>query len=49
MVTENPARLLGIEERKGSIAVGKDADLLLLDDDLSVRTTIIDGRIVFER
>jgi len=46
-VTKNPARLLGIEERKGSIAVGKDADVVLLDDDLSVRTTIVGGRIVF--
>jgi N-acetylglucosamine-6-phosphate deacetylase len=46
-VTKNPARLLGIKERKGSIAVGKDADLVLLDDDLLVQTTIVGGRIVF--
>jgi N-acetylglucosamine-6-phosphate deacetylase len=46
-VTENPAKVLGIEDRKGSIAIGKDADLILLDDDLSVQTTIVDGRIVF--
>jgi N-acetylglucosamine-6-phosphate deacetylase len=46
-VTENPARLLGIEDRKGSIAVGKDADLVLLDEDLSVHTTIVGGKIVF--
>ena len=46
-VTGNPARLLGIGERKGSVAVGKDADVVLLDDDLSVRTTIVGGRIVF--
>ena len=46
-VTENPAGLLGIEDRKGSIAVGKDADLVLLEDDLSVRMTIVGGRIVF--
>ena len=46
-VTENPARLLGLADRKGSIAVGKDADLVLLDEDLSVHTTIVGGRIVF--
>ncbi len=46
-VTENPARLLGIEDRKGSIAVGKDGDLVLLDDDLSVHATIVGGRVVF--
>ena len=47
MVTENPARLLGIEQSKGSIAVGKDADLVLLGDDLSVQKTIVGGSIVF--
>jgi N-acetylglucosamine-6-phosphate deacetylase len=47
MVTENPAKVLGIEERKGSIAIGKDADLVLLNDDLSVQTTIVCGKIVF--
>lgn len=48
-VTENPARLLGIEERKGSIAPGKDADLVLLEHDCSVHTTIVGGRIVYQK
>lgn len=49
MVTENPAKVLGLADRKGSIAVGKDADLVLLDDDLSVQTTIVGGKIAFEK
>jgi N-acetylglucosamine-6-phosphate deacetylase len=32
MLTSNPARLLGLERRKGSLQAGADADLLLLDD-----------------
>ncbi len=46
-VTQNPAGLLGLEDKKGSIAPGKDADLVLLDPDCSVHTTIIAGKIVF--
>ncbi len=46
MVSTNPARLLGLEN-KGSIFVGKDADLTLLTPDLMVRETIIGGEVVF--
>lgn len=34
--TANPAKLLGIDSYKGSIEVGKEADLILLDDELKV-------------
>lgn len=43
--SENPAKALGIFDKTGSIAVGKRADLVLLDEkDLSVRGTVIGGR-----
>jgi len=48
-VTENPAKLLGLEERKGMIWLGKDADLVLLESDLSVYTTIVKGKIVYRK
>jgi N-acetylglucosamine-6-phosphate deacetylase len=48
-VTENPARLLGLDDRKGAVAAGKDADLVLLDEDLSVYATIVAGKIVFRK
>ncbi len=49
IVSTNPARLLGILECKGSIVVGKDADLTLLTPDLEVHTTIVDGRVIYQR
>jgi N-acetylglucosamine-6-phosphate deacetylase len=36
MLTLNPAKLLGIEYKKGSLRVGADADIVLLDDALNV-------------
>lgn len=43
MVTLTPARVLGIDRRKGSIAPGKDADLVALNDDFTVWRTMIGG------
>lgn len=43
--TINPAKALGIDDRYGSIAPGKYADLLLLDPDLELRTVIKRGEI----
>jgi N-acetylglucosamine-6-phosphate deacetylase len=48
-VTENPARLLGIEKRKGFIAPGRDADVILLNRDYSVNTTIVGGKVVYRQ
>lgn len=45
-VTINPARLLGIDASHGTIAPGKAADLVVLNDDLSVYATIVAGTIV---
>ena len=49
MATQNPARLLGLENKKGSITVGKDADLILIDNEFSVYTTIVNGKIIFRK
>jgi len=43
LATINPARALGIADRKGSLAVGKDADIVVLSTKGDVRQTIIGG------
>ncbi len=45
--TANPARLLGLQ-RKGTIRVGADADLVLWDDKLHAQKTWVGGRLVYE-
>jgi N-acetylglucosamine-6-phosphate deacetylase len=47
-VTENAARVLGLEQTTGCIAPGRDADLVILENDLSVHATIVAGRVVYE-
>lgn len=41
--TINPARCIGVDDKKGSIAVGKDADIVVLNDDYSVEQTYTKG------
>jgi N-acetylglucosamine-6-phosphate deacetylase len=43
MLTANPARLLGLEQRKGNLVPGADADLVLLDDQLNVTAVMTRG------
>ena len=47
-VSENPAKLLGIAESKGTVEEGKDADLVVLDNSFHVSLTMIRGSIVFK-
>ncbi len=43
----NPARVLGLDGRKGTIAEGKDADLVLFDEDFTMHYTLIGGEVVY--
>ncbi len=46
MATYNPARLLGINKRKGSLYPGKDADLVIMTNDLEVIATMVNGEVI---
>lgn len=47
MISLTPARIMGIDDQKGSISVGKDADLLLFDQDIQIHKTIVKGRVIY--
>lgn len=49
MMTENPARLIGVYDRVGSIEPGKDADLVFLDGACEIVRTIVKGKECFSK
>ncbi|SDC72017.1 N-acetylglucosamine-6-phosphate deacetylase [Niabella drilacis] len=49
MITVTPARIMGIDQQKGALVAGKDADLVLFDAGINVCKTIIGGRVVYSR
>ncbi len=49
MATFNAARHCRVENRKGLIKLNYDADLVLFDDNIDIKYTIIDGKIVYKK
>ena len=47
MATVTPADSIGIADRKGSLERGKDADIILLDEELQVVLTMVGGEVVY--
>nr|WP_028393103.1 N-acetylglucosamine-6-phosphate deacetylase [Bacillus cihuensis] len=49
MTAANPAKQLNLFNRKGSITVGKDADLVILNEDLDVEMTFCRGKLAYTK
>ena len=49
MAAVNPAKKIGVFDRKGSIAVGKDADLVVLNESYEVVMTFCRGKLVYQK
>jgi N-acetylglucosamine-6-phosphate deacetylase len=47
MATLNGAKVLGLEHHKGILAVGKDADFVVLDRDFNVQMTVYEGKVKY--
>lgn len=49
MVTYNPAKCISIEDKKGSIEPGKDADIVILNKKLEIVLTMVMGEVIFNK
>ncbi|MGQ9459604.1 MAG: N-acetylglucosamine-6-phosphate deacetylase [Candidatus Bathyarchaeaceae archaeon] len=48
MATINPALVININRNKGSLEPGKDADILIIDDEVNVYLTMVKGKVVYK-
>lgn len=48
MATHNPAKVINMDNKKGSLEAGCDADIIIFDDGIDIFCTIVEGKIVFE-
>lgn len=46
MASLNPSRVIGLSNNKGSIEIGKDADLIIFDENINVFSVIVRGKVV---
>jgi N-acetylglucosamine-6-phosphate deacetylase len=49
MITSTPARILKVDDSKGSLATGKDADVVIFDTNIDVAMTMVKGKIVYKK
>lgn len=47
MMTSTPATVMEVSETKGSLAPGKDADIVIFDEDIHVIKTIVKGKVIY--
>ncbi|MDB5120041.1 MAG: N-acetylglucosamine 6-phosphate deacetylase [Sphingobacteriales bacterium] len=49
MATQTPANILGLGQVKGSLVSGKDADIVIFDHNIEVSTTIVQGKVIYQK
>ena len=47
MASTTPATIMGVNDRKGSLIAGKDADIVIFDNNINIEKTIIKGKVVY--
>jgi N-acetylglucosamine-6-phosphate deacetylase len=48
MMTQTPATIMRVNDRKGTLEKGKDADIVIFDEEINIKTVIVDGKIVHQ-
>lgn len=48
-VTINPANVINVQDRKGTLDIGKDADITIFDKDVNIQRTIGKGKVIYEK
>ena len=49
MISATPARIMGVVDKKGTLTVGKDADIIIFDKNINVSMTMINGKIIYQK
>lgn len=49
MMSSTPARIMNVANKKGSLVEGKDADVVIFDEDINIEATIVKGKVVYNR
>lgn len=49
MASATPAKILNILDRKGELVKGKDADIVIFDEEINIDATIVKGNVVYRR
>ncbi len=47
MASTTPARIMGVTDRKGVLAPGKDADVVIFDENITVKATFVGGKLIY--
>jgi N-acetylglucosamine-6-phosphate deacetylase len=47
MISKTPATIMGTENSKGSLTEGKDADVVIFDENINIKITMVNGNIVY--
>ncbi|ALL05184.1 N-acetylglucosamine-6-phosphate deacetylase [Pedobacter sp. PACM 27299] len=49
MASLSPANIIGIGDRKGSLVAGKDADVVIFDEEINILRTMVAGKSIYEK